>query len=695
MFGASEDRARQLAAKARRKRIVSSASQKQVESALGHKQPVRLSDIRPRSIDPSVTQSCWEKAFESGQRCQSVNSGPGQLSDPISWADGTINSITSRFRADPDTSLLTAQLAASSLLATDHSPQANIHPKYGLSQQFTQTSLHQSRSCTFTPSSEYSGEHGSSAFPFGVYSDCRTLQNTTRRPETSYSQQGPPRVTNMAYGGVISRATSSGHLTQTLGSPEDLATQPSHKRGAPDGQDGDHIFSEYLDRSASKVEITPSNEDAGLGAQQEPILPLALPQVTPQDIEAFKQRMNPRLPNMPDEDIKSYIMAQRMVQHQTKLTTSGTVASQRSQQLEIRKHQENLFEDVARLENEVKADTFVDLTGIRAEQFALFQQIFHWEQQAMNICATIGPQFRRIVSAFKQYLQRIQLEADASPDAESGIGGLLDTANQKLQQFQQEILQCYLSSGAGTSTRTASNPAGPANQFFSGGGGGGVATPSSAGSKSSLNKIFDKYRDDPSTPDNVGVSGMMKYLGDINVSIEDIAMLAVSEIVKSPAMGEMTREGFVDGWLAVSCDTLDKQKAHIKNLIKGLPSSKENFIRIYKHTFQLAKVGTQKAVQLEMATEYWSLLFTSPSTAVKWSTPTAPWLEWWNEFLTTEWKRSVNKDVWNETLRFAQETLKDEELKFWSEEASWPSVIDEFVEWVKKKREGTADVMEE
>ena len=65
--------------------------------------------------------------------------------------------------------------------------------------------------------------------------------------------------------------------------------------------------------------------------------------------------------------------------------------------------------------------------------------------------------------------------------------------------------------------------------------------------------------------------------------------------------------------------------------------------------------------------------------------------------MTSEWKKSVNKDMWNETLKFAQLTLDDETLGFWNEEASWPSVIDEFVEWVKReKREDTKEeVMDE
>jgi DCN1-like protein 1/2 len=85
---------------------------------------------------------------------------------------------------------------------------------------------------------------------------------------------------------------------------------------------------------------------------------------------------------------------------------------------------------------------------------------------------------------------------------------------------------------------------------------------------------------------------------------------------------------------------------------------------------------------------YWELLFTSPLSAVKWTSPNSPWFAWWTEFLNSSWKKSVNKDMWNETLKFAQLTLTDESLSFWTEESSWPSVIDDFVDWVKKEKRG-------
>lgn len=86
------------------------------------------------------------------------------------------------------------------------------------------------------------------------------------------------------------------------------------------------------------------------------------------------------------------------------------------------------------------------------------------------------------------------------------------------------------------------------SRYFSGGGGTGA----SPGVKSSLNKIFDKYRDDvANSPDMVGVEGTMKYLPDIGVDIEGLDALAAMEVVQAPAMGEMSREGFVDGWAAL------------------------------------------------------------------------------------------------------------------------------------------------
>ncbi|KAF1957940.1 DUF298-domain-containing protein [Byssothecium circinans] len=232
------------------------------------------------------------------------------------------------------------------------------------------------------------------------------------------------------------------------------------------------------------------------------------------------------------------------------------------------------------------------------------------------------------------------------------------------------------------------DPTTAVNTFF-GSGGVGAGQGNSSAVKANLTKLFDTYREDvANAPDSVGPDGSMRYFQTLGIDLEGLDVLVVSEIIQAPTMAEMSRQGFVDGWAEAGCDTIDKQKAYLKSLKQRLPSNKEAFAKVYKYTFTLGKAANQKAVPLDVAITYWELLFTSPLAAVRWKTPSTPWITWWSEFLNSQWKKSVNRDMWNETLRFAQLTLEDEAISFWNEESSWPSVIDDFVAWVKKEKRG-------
>ena len=122
------------------------------------------------------------------------------------------------------------------------------------------------------------------------------------------------------------------------------------------------------------------------------------------------------------------------------------------------------------------------------------------------------------------------------------------------------------------------------------------------------------------------------------------------------------------------------------------PQYKAQFKSIYKHSFILARPEGQKAVPLDTATVFWRLLFSAPS--LQWEAENTPWLDWWIEFLESRWKKSVNKDMWDQTLSFAEKTLADGSLSWWSEDAAWPGVIDEFVEYAQKEKRGV-DAMDE
>ncbi len=49
-------------------------------------------------------------------------------------------------------------------------------------------------------------------------------------------------------------------------------------------------------------------------------------------------------------------------------------------------------------------------------------------------------------------------------------------------------------------------------------------------------------------PDLIGVEGAMRYLKDLNVELDEVTVLAVSEMLLSPTLGQLTREGFMQAW---------------------------------------------------------------------------------------------------------------------------------------------------
>ncbi|KAI7095972.1 hypothetical protein KC352_g38947, partial [Hortaea werneckii] len=68
----------------------------------------------------------------------------------------------------------------------------------------------------------------------------------------------------------------------------------------------------------------------------------------------------------------------------------------------------------------------------------------------------------------------------------------------------------------------------------------GAANPT----RPALSKIFDKYRDNPSEePDEMNIDGLTELLGEMDIEPGDMGALIFSEIVSSPSLGKVTREG--------------------------------------------------------------------------------------------------------------------------------------------------------
>jgi len=130
--------------------------------------------------------------------------------------------------------------------------------------------------------------------------------------------------------------------------------------------------------------------------------------------------------------------------------------------------------------------------------------------------------------------------------------------------------------------------------------------------------------------------------------------------------------------------TKSAHASYIKGQVASLSKNANYFKKVYRYAFVVGKEGDQKALSLETATTFWHTLFKTPG--MEWKTTSHDWLALWLEFLNAKWTRSVNRDMWNQTLEFALRTKRDETLSFWSEDGAWPSVIDAFVMWCKAEQ---------
>ncbi|CAM1509856.1 Fc.00g001910.m01.CDS01 [Cosmosporella sp. VM-42] len=209
-----------------------------------------------------------------------------------------------------------------------------------------------------------------------------------------------------------------------------------------------------------------------------------------------------------------------------------------------------------------------------------------------------------------------------------------------------------------------------------------------------LDGLFDSLRDEGDGKDKLELDSTMAYLSKkLKISLENAELFVVMELVQAPNVGEITRKGFVDGWKVSGVGATHQEHAtHIRSLVSSLSEDHTLFKKVYKYTFIAGKEGDQKALSLENAQIYWSMLFSRPG--MVWKTANHDWLELWRNFLAEKWTRSVNKDMWNMTLEFALKTLSDESLSFWNEDGAWPSVIDDFVDWCRQKGIGKIENMD-
>ena len=106
----------------------------------------------------------------------------------------------------------------------------------------------------------------------------------------------------------------------------------------------------------------------------------------------------------------------------------------------------------------------------------------------------------------------------------------------------------------------------------------------------------------------------MEYCSQLEVSPEDVVLLALSFYLQSPTMGKFKRNEFISGWRTLAdgtaaCDSIEGQKKRLPKLleelqkdahVKGELATKAKgglYKRVYEYTYSFARPEGQKSLR--------------------------------------------------------------------------------------------------
>ncbi|KDN41936.1 hypothetical protein RSAG8_07153, partial [Rhizoctonia solani AG-8 WAC10335] len=227
--------------------------------------------------------------------------------------------------------------------------------------------------------------------------------------------------------------------------------------------------------------------------------------------------------------------------------------------------------------------------------------------------------------------------------------------------------------------------------------------------------MFDKYIDEDDS-NIIGAEGMERLCTDASVPMDGALPLLIAWSVNAKTLGTITRSEFTDSFGKLKIDTPEKMalmasdlnsiffgcniaeqasRMSIANKAHGVDSydrtqlrsyqrnAESAYSKFYSFCFVLVKPPQSRNIDMETATAFWSVILA----------PKYPIAGELLEFITEKGTyKAVTKDLWGMTLEFCR-TVQPDLSGHDEEEAAWPTLLDDFVEWKKAKPTGHNDAV--
>lgn len=205
---------------------------------------------------------------------------------------------------------------------------------------------------------------------------------------------------------------------------------------------------------------------------------------------------------------------------------------------------------------------------------------------------------------------------------------------------------------------------------------------SKRGPDKALEAIFNKYTS-VENPAIILIDGTLAYLDDLGIEPENPICLTLAFLLESPQTGEFFKEPFLRVWGDHKISKLKDMRSFLEQRHLQLMESAE-FEQFYQYVFDFVRgLETRiKAIAHEEAVLYWQMLFGEK----KGLEACQGRLSQWYEFVA-ESQRNISKDTWNMFYKLLVQVVAvdPEHLSGYDEMSAWPSMVDEYMEWLEEK----------
>lgn len=194
-----------------------------------------------------------------------------------------------------------------------------------------------------------------------------------------------------------------------------------------------------------------------------------------------------------------------------------------------------------------------------------------------------------------------------------------------------------------------------------------------------LEQLYNRYCD-RTNPTIILIDGTLQYLADLGLDPEDPRSLTLAYILKSPQTGEFRRSDWEATWMAAGLVSLPQMRAHLDACHHDIYADRSKFEVFYRYVFDFLRGADTRVKSIPAADSaaYWRLLLPDHPLAC------AERVRQWCEFVE-EGARPVTKDTWNMWYKFYAQVVQPDPqaLSAYDEMSAWPSLVDEYVEWLR------------